>query len=190
MNWKDVASLRLRNAPKPFKALACGYVLAVSLAYMYAFGNIALVVGLTPKDIAVHYYGAPTKIQEPAVTSGEESLDLDTLDTAPTAPTPGPRPSFKALVGEGHFHLFGMSSFFFGLCLLSLFTGLSEGVKAWLVGGAFLFIALDNVSFMATRFLGPKFALFTALSGGLMGLCFVALWFSIILELFKKKELE
>lgn len=193
MNWEMVSSLRLRNAPGAFKCFAFGYVLAISLAYLYAIGNIALVVGLTPKDIAVHYYGATAPIVEQPVEAGEQSLDLDALagdGAANEQPTPGPRPSFKALVGEGHFHLFGMSSFFFGFCLLALFTGINEKLKAVLVGGSFLFVILDNVSFMATRFLGPKFAWFTALSGGLMGLCFVALWISVVYELMQKKELK
>lgn len=190
MNWDRISELRLRNAPRAFKCFAFGYVMAISLAYVYALGNIALVVGLTPKDIAVHYYGAAQKIETPSVNTGEESLNLDDLSTqAEAAPaTPGPRPSFKALVGEGHFHLFGMSSFFFGFCLLALFTGINERLKSWLVGGAFLFVVLDNVSFMATRFLGPRFAMFTAISGGLMGVCFFALWISIVNELLKKKE--
>jgi hypothetical protein len=188
MSWESIGALRLRNAPTAFKCFALGYVVAISLGYLYALGNIALVVGLTPKDIAIHYYGATTKITDTPVKSGEESLDLDELVTAAQELTPGPRPSFKALVGEGHFHLFGMSSFFFGLCLLALFTGIKEQLKGWLVGGTFIFIVLDNISFMATRFLGPKFALFTAVSGGVMGLCFVALWLAIVLELSKKKD--
>lgn len=190
MSWEKIGELRLRNAPTAFKCFALGYVMAISLAYLYALGNIAMVVGLTPKDIAVHYYGASIKMTEAAPNVGEESLDLDQIDSAPQVTTPGPRPSFKALVGEGHFHLFGMSSFFFGLCLLALFTGINETFKGWLVGGAFLFIVFDNISFMATRFLGPKFAVFTAVSGGVMGLCFAALWISIVLELFKKKEVK
>lgn len=192
MTWNTVSELRLRNAPPPFKALAFGFVFAISLAYLYALGNIAMVVGLTPKDIAVHYYGAPTKVEEVQVQAGEESLNLDDLgagsEQAPAAP--GPRPTFKNLVGEGHFHLFGMSSFFFGLCVLALFTGIKESLKATLIGGAFVFVVLDNISFMATRFLGPRFAMMTAVSGGLMGLCFGALWISIVYELMQKKELK
>ena len=191
MNWESIGALRLRNAPKAFKAMAWGYVLAISLAYVYAVGNIALVVGLTPKDIAIHYYGAPNKVQEGKTVGGEESLDLEQLTETPqnSEQELGPRPSFKNLVAEGHFHLFGMSSFFFGFCLLALFTGLPEKIKSLLVAGAFVFVIFDNVSFMATRFLGPRFALFTAFSGGLMGLCFVVLWIAIVYELMQKKEL-
>ncbi|MEY4617722.1 MAG: hypothetical protein RJB66_2682 [Pseudomonadota bacterium] len=192
MTWTQVSSLRLRNAPRAFKALALGFVFSISLAYLYALGNIVMVVGLTPKDIAVHYYGATTNITESPVASGEETINLEDLgepsEAAPIAP--GPRPSFKNLVGEGHFHLFGMSSFFFGLCLLALFTGINETLKSFLVGGAFVFVVLDNISFMATRFLGPKFAMMTAVSGGIMGLCFAGLWLSIVYELLQKKELK
>lgn len=189
MNWSMIGNLRLRNAPMAFKCLGFGYLFAIWLGYLYALGNIALVVGLTPKDIAVHYYGASKPIMETTQPTGEQSLDLEQMEDSSTDAV-GPRPTFKSLVGEGHFHLFGMSGVFFGLCVLALFTALKEKWKALLIGGSFFFIILDNISFMATRFLGPKFSLLTAVSGGFMGLCFLGLWFSVALELFKSRELK
>ena len=44
-----------------------------------------------------------------------------------------PIPSFKSLVAEGHFHMFGMTSFFFGLTLIALFLEVGERRKAVLV---------------------------------------------------------
>lgn len=186
MNFFDY---RLRNAPRPAKVMVAGYLLCLGLAYIYAIGNIALVIGWTPKDIAVHYYGAEEKVDTaPAAPTGEESLDLDAMTEETEKPAIGPRPSFKNLVGAGHFHLFGMSSFFFGLTLLGLFTGLREPWKTVFVGLPYVSIASDNLSFMATRFLGPNFAYLTAISGAFMGLCFTALWIAIGYELLRKDK--
>ncbi len=179
---------RLRNAPTSAKVLVAGFLLALGLAYVYALANIALVIGWTPRDIAVHYYGADTVVQSEQATApkGEENFSLDDIDTSPAQPQIGIRPSFKNLVQEGHFHLFGMTSFFFGLTVLGLFTGLKDNTKCWLVGAPYVAIIFDNLSFMATRFLGPHFAYLTAIAGGFMGLCFAALWFTIGIEILKK----
>ncbi|MEQ1877226.1 MAG: hypothetical protein ABL958_11305 [Bdellovibrionia bacterium] len=174
-------SLRIRNFPLPVKALAAGYLMALALGYCYALANVVLVVGSTPKDIAKHYYGSDKKIEQPAATAGEESFDLNA--TTPSEPEIGPRPSLKNLVAEGHFHLFGMTSFFFGLTLLGLFTSFSDVPKAFLVGVPYFTIVIDNLSFMATRFLGPQFAFLTASAGGFMALSFAALWLAIFWEI-------
>lgn len=192
---------RLRNAPLPAKVLVIGFLCSLSLAYVYALANVALVVGWTPRDIAIHYYGAAEVIRAETgstaaqVTEGEQTLDLDAMPTAPTEkPTEkstnelGPRPSFKNLVTEGHFHLFGMTSFFFALTLLGLFVEVKDSVKAFLVGVPYFAIILDNLSFMATRFLGPKMAYLTAVSGAFMGLSFTALWILVGIEVLRKVE--
>lgn len=188
---------RLRNAPRPLKVMVAGYLLCLGLAYIYAIGNIALVIGLSPKNIAVHYYGADQVIASEkgqgvdqstanATSAGEESFDLDSLDAQPTKPQMGPRPSFKNLVQEGHFHLFGMTSFFFGLTLLGLFTNMREPMKSIFVGLPYVSIAADNLSFMATRFWGPSFAYLTAASGAFMGICFTVLWLVVGYEITRK----
>ena len=174
-------SQRIRDFPLPVKALAAGYLMALALGYCYALANVVLVVGSTPKDIAKHYYGSDKKIEQQAAPVGEESFDLNTPTQTESAV--GPRPSLKNLVGEGHFHLFGMTSFFFGLTLLGLFTSLSEIPKAFLVGVPYFTIIIDNLSFMATRFLGPQFAFLTAAAGSFMALSFAALWLSIFWEI-------
>lgn len=184
----SIFDFRLRNAPISAKMLVLGFLFSLSLAYLYAILNIAMVVGWTPKDIAVHYYGAAkvyevTPLPEP---SGEQELDLDAITSTKPVDELGPRPSFKALVQEGHFHLFGMTSFFFCLTVLGLFTGLSEKWKATLVVTPYICIVVDNISFMATRFLGPNFAYLTALSGALMGFSFIALWFCVGCEVIKR----
>ena len=181
---------KLRNAPTSAKVLISGFLLALSLAYIYALGNIAIVIGWTPRDIAVHYYGADEVIKaelKPAI-QGEQEFSLDESTSEKPTKVLGPRPSFKNLVQEGHFHLFGMTSFFFGLTLLGLFTGINEKIKMVLVGTPYVAIIFDNLSFMATRFAGPSFAYLTAISGAFMGLSFSALWTTIILEIIKKPE--
>jgi hypothetical protein len=153
--------------------------LCLGLAYIYAIGNIALVVGLSPRDIAIHYYGAENviKAEQSQQASGEAEFSLDDVGSeasaATEAPKLGPRPSFKNLVQAGHFHLYGMTSFFFGLTLIGL---------------PYISIALDNLSFMATRFLGPQFAYLTAISGAFMGICFTILWIAIGYELTRKAD--
>jgi hypothetical protein len=185
----QLTELRIRNFPASFKALALGFVCALGLAYVYALGNITLVIGLSPKDIAIHYYGkaAEEAHKAAAAEEGEQEFSLDDSAAAPEAPSK-PAPSFKNLVAEGHFHLFGMTSFFFGLTLLGLFTAIPATWKPTAVGLPYLFVILDNLSFMATRFLGPKFAYLTAVSGGLMALSFTVLWLAIVYEVIQKPE--
>lgn len=179
----DLKTLRLKNLPVPYKVFALSYLLALGLAYGYALLNIMLVVGLTPKDIAIHYYGSETEIHEQAPT-GEGDLNLDSLEEAHAA-TKRPQPSLKNLVAEGHFHLFGMSSFFFGLGLLGLFTGVSEKWKTLMVGLPFFAVVVDNLSFMITRFGGPQFSYLTAVAGTVMAFSFFWLWVAVLLELVK-----
>jgi hypothetical protein len=179
---------RLRNSPRPLKVMVAGFLICLGLAYVYAIGNIALVIGLQPRDIAIHYYGAEQVIAAEAVKGGEETFDLDALDAVEEKPKLGPRPSFKNLVSAGHFHLFGMTSFFFGLTLLGLFTSLKEPYKSIFVGLPYLSIAADNLSFMATRFGGPQFAYLTAVSGAFMGICFTVLWVAIGYEITRKAD--
>jgi len=167
-----------------------GFLLSLSLAYIYALANIAIVIGWTPRDVAIHYYGADEVIRTESSekSAGEKEFSLDEVSESKTATDMGARPSFKNLVQEGHFHLFGMTSFFFALSLLGLFTGIPEKFKAFLVGIPYITIVLDNLSFMATRFWGPHFAYLTAIAGGLMGLSFATLWVVVGIEIFKKPE--
>lgn len=177
-----------RNAPKPAKALALGYIMAISLAYVYALGHILHAVGWTPAAIATHYYGAPERvIEKEAGSKGEESFSLDEeVEEVPVSM--GTRPSFRNLVATGHFHLFGMSSFFFGLTLLGLFVRLSDQWKTILVFSPYVAVVLDNLSFLATRFGGPEFAYLTAFAGAIMGMSFFALWFFILREVISSPE--
>jgi hypothetical protein len=183
-----IFSAKIRDFPLPAKSLAFGFCLALGLAYLYAMGNIFLAIGLTPQKIAIHYYGAPEKINEnksPSSPAGEQTLDLGKPTLEPAAEF-GPRPSFKNLVAEGHFHLFGMTSFFFCLTFLGLFTGISAPWKSFWVFLPYVAIIFDNISFLATRFLGPHFAYLTAVSGALMGTSFFVLWVLILKEIFTK----
>ena len=59
-----------------------------------------------------------------------------------------------------------------------------NAAKSLLVSVPFLAIIVDNLSFMATRFLGPKFAFLTAAAGTLMMICFSSLWILIARELY------
>lgn len=190
---QNIFEVKIRNFPKSAKVMIFGFLFSLSLAYLYAILNIAMVVGWTPRDIAVHYYGSEKLIKKTVETpapSGEQELNLDAPVVQSTEVDLGPRPSFKSLVQEGHFHLFGMTSFFFGLTLLGLFLGISEKWKMILCGTPYIAIVLDNLSFMATRFLGPHFAYLTALSGGLMGLCFMMLWFLLLKEVLTTSDVS
>ncbi len=179
---------KLRNAPLPLKALVLGYLLSLTAGYIYALVNVALVVGLKPDQIALHYYGASEKIKTNVVAQKEEAFDLD-AKTATVAP-PVSQPGMKKFVAEGHFHLFGMTSFFFGLTLLALFTGVGTKFKTALVGVPYLTIVLDNLSFIVTRLLGPSFAYLTAAAGTLMAVSFGLLWIVILFEVFRRPEIR
>lgn len=191
---KMISEFQLRNAPFPAKVMIAGFLFALGLSYVYAVANIALVVGLSPREIAIHYYGAENSVPKKskdavdagASKSGEESFDLDQVDQIPADPL-GPRPSFKNLVQQGHFHLFGMTTFFFILTGLALFTPITEPVKPWAMGLPYLAVVFDNVSFMATRFLGPKFAYLTVVAGAVMGLLFTILWIAVAFEISQKR---
>lgn len=179
MQLQDV---RLRNLPKHWKVFALGYLMALSLSYFYALVNIALVIGFTPKDIMIHYYGADKKIEIVSqANQSEEEFSLDDIEEKDVAIIA--QPSLKTLVAEGHFHLFGMTSFFFGLCLLGLFTSVKAKTKVILMIMPFVTIVVDNLSFLATRFLGPNFAYLTAVAGGLMFISFSCLWVVIFRDI-------
>jgi hypothetical protein len=181
----NIFNYRLRQAPRSVKSFVLAYLLTLTIAYIYAIANIYLVVGLTPKEVALHYYGSQEQKIESSSPEGEQFVDLDKLAEPNNIQ---PAPSLKNLVAEGHFHLFGMSSFFFCLVLLSLFTALPEKYKIPLVIIPFVSIVVDNFSFMATRFAGPQFAYLTVVSGGLMGLSFIILWFVILWEVLAKSK--
>ncbi|MCB0394267.1 MAG: hypothetical protein KDD25_06895 [Bdellovibrionales bacterium] len=182
MNWNLI---QLRNAPGPVRCLAGGYLFALSFAYAYAVLNIALVVGLTPREIAIHYYGSDKKVEaEKNKDAGEQELSFDDLEEGSSgAPAMQTAPSLKSLVAEGHFHLFGMSSFFFGLTLLGLFVGIGDKWKSILVFSPYVAVVIDNLSFLATRFLGPHMAWLTAAAGSLIFVTFSGLWILVAREL-------
>lgn len=191
--------ITLRKLPWYAKWMVTGYLLAVGCGYIYAMGNVALVVGMTHDDIARHYYGneaTQAKLradaQGPSVAAGEsqeEELDLDLEgdDSADTAAATEeeilPVPSFKSLVGEGHFHIFGMTSFFFGLALIALFLQVEDWRKGILAITPFFAVIFDNVSMLATRFLGPSWAFLTMISGALMALCFLGIFVHAMYDL-------
>jgi hypothetical protein len=150
-----------------------------------------LVVGWTPAHIAEHYHGsakANLNVEPKGAAGGETEFSLDEEVEAPVSDKLAQRPSFKNLVATGHFHLFGMSSFFLGLCLLGIFTEIGEKLKTALMIVPFISIVLDNLSFLATRFWGPDFAYLTAAAGAVMGLSFTALCLAIIKETLSAPE--
>lgn len=59
----------LRTLPPPAKWLATAYLIAIAIGYVYAVGNVALVVGLSREAIIKHYYGdvTPSARSAPAV---------------------------------------------------------------------------------------------------------------------------
>ncbi|MCB9094678.1 MAG: hypothetical protein H6621_06375 [Halobacteriovoraceae bacterium] len=186
---KDILSLRLRNLNKAGKVFVLGYLACISLGYLYALINVGQSVGFFPKQIAINYYGSDTKIEAPKETtgdSGEEEFSFDEVQE--TKAEELVRPSFKKIIAEGHFHLLGMASFFFGLVLFGLFTGINENLKILAAGAPFVAIIFDNASFMAIRFLGPQFAYLTIAAGALMGFSFSLLFFSILWEVLQKGE--
>lgn len=174
----SLTEIRLRHLSGPWKALAWGYIACLAWAYLFGILNIVMVVGLSPEDIARHYYGSAPQIESEV---NESDLDLDSLQENLPAPSP------QNLVAEAHFHLFGMSSFFFSLCLLGLLTSLADKVKIIIISLAFVSIIVDNLSFFATRFGGPAFSYLTVFSGALMGIVFTILWLSVAWELCQKK---
>lgn len=176
----DLLHMRVKDFPKSWRALTWGYLISLSIAYVYALLNIALVVGLTPKDIMIHYYGADKAIEISEAGAVESEFSFENIENEPEMVI---QPSLKTLVAEGHFHLFGMTSFFFGLCFLGLFTSISETIKCVLVSTPFVAVVIDNFSFLATRFMGPNFAYLTVGAGAVMFLCFSSLWFVIIRDL-------
>ncbi len=201
--------ITLRKLPWYAKWMITGYLIAIAAGYLYAMGNLALVVGLTPDEIQEHYYGneaTQQKLREeaqgPKVAAGEaveEELDLDLGGDDAAAPAAAaaeavpeeeilPIPSFKSLVAEGHFHIFGMTSFFFGLCLIALFLEVGEVRKGILCITPFFAILFDNVSLLATRFLGPSWVFLTIASGALMALSFLGIFVHAFYDMWLKRN--
>lgn len=196
--------ITLRKLPWYAKWMITGYLIAIAGGYVYAMGNLALVVGLSPADIQQHYYGneaTQQKLREeaagPKVAAGEaveEELDLDLEGDDEGAAAAAveeeilPIPSFKSLVGEGHFHLFGMTSFFFGLCFIALFLEVGEVRKGILCITPFFSILFDNLSLLATRFLGPSWVFLTIIAGTLMALSFLGIFVHAMYEMWLKRS--
>jgi hypothetical protein len=100
-------SLFLRYAPRPLKAVALGYLLSLGLAYAYGLLHLSMSIGYTPNEIAVHYRGFVAN--ETSNLPGEEEFSFDDMSDSVLGQ---PGVSVGSLISEGHFHLFGMSTFF------------------------------------------------------------------------------
>ena len=187
---ENLTNYRLRNLSKSGKALVIGYLLCCSFGYFYAVINVGQSIGFLPDQIAVKYYGSETKIEktETAKEGIEEEFSFDEVEETKVQKIA--RPSFKKIIAEGHFHLFGMASFFLGLAIFGLFTSLSETWKMVAVGSPFVAIIIDNLSFMAIRFIGPQFAYLTIIAGSFMGISFTFLWWNIVRETLRRREVH
>lgn len=184
---ENIFSSSLRNFPGHVKFFAGSFLLAMGVAYIYALLNVAIVIGFSPKDVTEHYHGTVVNQEEATkiANEGEMEIDLDAMDDKPVEPI-STGWSFKNLVSAGHFHMFGMSTFFFGLCLLGLFVSIPNKIKSILVSLPFVLTILDNLSFMAVKFLSPHFSFLTIVVGTLMGLNFTILWLLIAREVISK----
>jgi len=170
----------IRRLPVSMRVAATAYLWVTGLGYAYALSNVYFKVGITQPEIAAHYHGGTVSLrgqknvsapQAAPAASKEEDLNLDEA-AAPVAAAPTvqniPAPSLEALVQEGHTHIFGQTSLFFGVVAIALLLRLSERLKAVLAALPFAAISLDHLGFLATRFGGPTWVFLIVLSGGTM----------------------
>jgi hypothetical protein len=168
----------LKDLPRSAQLAVVSYLLCSGVGYAYALGNVALKVGVTPDQVAVHYHGgseavpAPAAAPKKAAPGGEEALDLD--GDAPVAAGATthevPAPSLASLVQEGHTHLFGQTSLFFAVVAVAMLLSIPERLKRVLAVVPFLAIVSDHLGFLATRYLGHSWAWLVMLSGATMAL--------------------
>ena len=184
--------LRLAGAPLPWRLVATFFMLTAGTGYLFAISNVALSVGTSYSEEVRHYYGNPAtraalEPAPPAEAPGmieEEALDLDAF----LAEEPAPEeeilaiPSLKSLVAEGHFHLFGHATLFFGTGVLVLMTGISDRLKSAIVIAPFAGSVLDVWGLLLTRLYHPGFAWLTILSGAAMAISFSAAFFAVMRE--------
>ncbi len=184
---------RLAGLPLPARLLLTAVLMTLGTGYLFALTNVALKVGFTSDDVALHYYGNETsrKALEPAPEAGageeEEALSFDDLDAAvPDEPIVSV-PTVEALVTEGHFHLFGYTSIFFLCGLVILFAALPLWLKNTLIVAPFAASVLDIWSMLLTRFFGPDFAWMLMISGFVMALSFVCVFVIGIYQMWFQK---
>ena len=171
---------RLSDLPLSVRVAVTAYLVVTGFGYTYALANVKLKVGMKPPEVLAHYRGGTVRVEQPklpapalatAAKSGEEEVNLDNdAIAAPEAPKviTKPAPSIEALVQEGHTHIFGQTSLFFGVVACALLLSMKEKPKALLVAVPFLAIAMDHIGFLTTRFVGPQFVYLVIVSGGLM----------------------
>ncbi len=183
----NLQSIRLAGLTIPAKLLVTCILLTLGTGYLFALSNVALQIGFTNDEVALHYYGNETSraaiealndrqtdAEESEIVE-EEAFSFDDLDEADAEPEEAivPVPSLGKLVAEGHFHLFGYTSIF-ALCgLIILFADLKRWLKNTLIVAPFAASVLDIWSMLLTRFVGSGFAWMLMVSGMVMALSFL-----------------
>lgn len=194
---------KLADFPLAARVAVTAYLVTTGFGYNYAIANVVMKVGATPGAVAAHYGGGKVPNPEakkaleapksgpPKAAEGEEAFDLDKDEAEPPPPPPPfidlPAPSLGALVQEGHTHIFGMGSLFFGVVLCALFLSLAEPLKAVLAATPFFAIVLDHLGFLATRFWGPKYAFLVMVAGSLMAFSHLAITTLALFQMWIRK---
>lgn len=94
----------------------------------------------------------------------------------------------QKLTGITHAHLFGHATMYALTAIAFMFTRASERIKIPVIAAAFLGAPFDIYSWWLIKYLGAKYEILSAFSGGAISIAFLTMYIFVMLELWFRKE--
>ncbi len=95
----------------------------------------------------------------------------------------------QKLTGTTHAHLFGLTTMYALTSVVFMFTSAKERLKIPVIAAAFLGAPFDLYSWWLIKFLGEKYEIMSAFSGGTISTAFLIMYGFVIYELWFKKKM-
>lgn len=94
----------------------------------------------------------------------------------------------QKLTGTTHAHLFGLTTMYALTSVVFMFTSAKERLKIPVIAAAFLGAPFDLYSWWLIKFLGEKYEIMSAFSGGTISTAFLIMYGFVVYELWFKKN--
>ncbi len=156
-------SFRLSEGRFSLKVLVTCCVLGLSIGYLISLAQIYNRSHFRKDEAIVHFRGSPEV----------EGLSVPQSDTS--------------MISIAHVHTFTQPAILGMMGLMLVFTGLSEGSKAFWIVLSFLGSFSKNASPWLIRDVSPGFIYLMYFGGGAMFLCFAVMAFAILRETWFQK---